>query len=223
MKYDQELIGNRIKEKRAELGWSQSRLGKALNVSGKQISNYEKNVLIPPMDLLLNMCNVFDCELGFLLGEEEYSSGTRLDTIFENNTCLDIDAVKALLEIIGVNNRNFTYKWEPKRYEHVINGICKSPHLGSLIETFLELEDNTYRHRNAFKTLEKKYSKETIKEALEVNEYEDEDIREEVVDAKRMFDKAEKKQRECEYAIKIARYELNEFFQMFVNDLYPRD
>lgn len=45
------------------------KLGDKLGVSGKQISNYESGALMPPMDILIKLCEVYECELEFLLNE----------------------------------------------------------------------------------------------------------------------------------------------------------
>ena len=70
MKYSAEVTGKIIKKERDNRCWSQKTLGDKLGVSGKQISNYESGVLMPPMDILIEMCEVFDCELGYILNEE---------------------------------------------------------------------------------------------------------------------------------------------------------
>ena len=60
--------------------WTQGQLGKKLGVTGKQVSNYENGKLLPPQDILLKMADLFDCEYGYLLGEECYKAGSKLNT-----------------------------------------------------------------------------------------------------------------------------------------------
>ena len=59
MNYSPEIIGNKIKEQRSKKKWSQDTLGKKLNMSGKQISNYEKAILtpVPTATAIKSICN----------------------------------------------------------------------------------------------------------------------------------------------------------------------
>ena len=45
-----------------------------------QITQDENGKLIPPQDILLKMADLFDCEYGYLLGEECYKDGSKLNT-----------------------------------------------------------------------------------------------------------------------------------------------
>ena len=75
MNHYPEKISKNIKTERLKRGWSQAKLGKYLGVSGKQISNYENedtNKCTPPIDILLKMCDLFECDLGYLIGEDKY-------------------------------------------------------------------------------------------------------------------------------------------------------
>ena len=80
MRYDLEKIGKTIRQERNKLTWTQDKLGKILGVTGKQISNYENGKLLPPQDILLKMAALFNCEYGYLLGEESYKDGSKLTT-----------------------------------------------------------------------------------------------------------------------------------------------
>ena len=64
-------MGERIKTQRKELGLSQFELSGMLYCDRGVLGKYEKGERIPPLDLLFRMCEKFDCELGYLLGEYE--------------------------------------------------------------------------------------------------------------------------------------------------------
>ena len=58
MKYSAELIGNIIKNERNKRNWNQNQLGKKLGITGKQISKYEHGDPIPPIDIMLKLCEI---------------------------------------------------------------------------------------------------------------------------------------------------------------------
>ena len=100
MKYSCELIGEKIKTERVRKGWSQEQLGDRIHLSNRQISKYEKGTTLPPLETLLDLCELFDCELGYLLGEEDYSEGTRADTFLPKELGLSLEAIHIQLIFI---------------------------------------------------------------------------------------------------------------------------
>ena len=103
MKYDQEIIRKNIATERKKLGLSQDKLGAKIHTVGKQISNYENGITLPPLGVMLKLCEVFNCELGYLLGEKQYQEGTQARTIVMDYTGLSFDAMNALLYITGTD------------------------------------------------------------------------------------------------------------------------
>lgn len=72
MKYSKAIIGERIKKERKLKGWKQQDLLISLSRSEdarKTVTNWENGKTLPPLDDLLAMCGMFECELGYLLGE----------------------------------------------------------------------------------------------------------------------------------------------------------
>ena len=96
LKYDEKVIGKIIRTEREKRNLTQANLGKRINVTGKQISNYEKGELFPPMSALLSLCEEFDCELGYLLGEEEYADGSKIMTKVTELTGLNKETIDLL-------------------------------------------------------------------------------------------------------------------------------
>ena len=115
MKYNQFDIGNRILEcreatlvrkKNGNMGkMTQADLGDILlndadrGMNRKTISNYEHGEQMPTLDTLLKMCEVFDCELGFLLCEPGYELGSRMETDINKETGLSKQSIEYLHSI----------------------------------------------------------------------------------------------------------------------------
>ena len=57
MIYNEVTIGKIIKQERKNKGWTQEYLGNKLNIVGKQISNYENGITIPPVEVLFKLCD----------------------------------------------------------------------------------------------------------------------------------------------------------------------
>lgn len=93
--YDYKNIGSIIKKERKELGMNQEALATALNISARQtIAKWENGTAIPQLEDMLNMCNLFDCELGYLLGEHELK--TQAATDIHKQTGLSAEAIEYL-------------------------------------------------------------------------------------------------------------------------------
>lgn len=102
MKYDKNAIGKRIRKERETLGLSQTEFAKLLKFkesSRQVIGNWEKGKVLPHFEYMLEMCKVFNCELGYLLCE--YDCKTRVTTDIVKATGLTEDAVNRL---IAINN-----------------------------------------------------------------------------------------------------------------------
>lgn len=70
-KYDAERIGQRIRIERKRLDMTQDDIGAELHVVRQTFSDWERGKTLPQLSDMLSMCNVFECELGYLLCEHE--------------------------------------------------------------------------------------------------------------------------------------------------------
>ena len=61
-------IGQRIAQKRKELGISQEVLGDQLGVSRQSIYKWESDSALPEIDKLISLGRLFDVSVGWLLG-----------------------------------------------------------------------------------------------------------------------------------------------------------
>jgi transcriptional regulator with XRE-family HTH domain len=101
MKYDQTKIGKRILKERRIVGYSnQSSFAVAMGYSEESrqtVANWEKGKTTPCMEDYLRMCELFDCELGYLLCE--FDCKTREVTDIQAAIGLTEKAIKAIREI----------------------------------------------------------------------------------------------------------------------------
>ncbi|MGN0242529.1 MAG: helix-turn-helix domain-containing protein [Lachnospiraceae bacterium] len=230
MNYSAEVTGKIIKSERENRGWSQKKLGDKLGVSGKQISNYESGALMPPMDILIKLCEVYECELGFLLNEESYSDGTKLMTAIKDKLGIDSDSVNALTHITGREKSCVSFGYESENNRRILNMFLSSPAFGYFYECLSDLDRMVEQRKKVWEDLESKYSKELLDQAFvyynstidylhDPNAEKLDDIMYEIMYA---IDGAIDKDCESTYPIKVARYELNEAFESLINSIYPK-
>lgn len=67
-------VGQRIAQKRKELGLSQEGLGEQLGVSRQAIYKWESDATLPEIEKLISLSRIFSVSVGWLLGEEEQES-----------------------------------------------------------------------------------------------------------------------------------------------------
>lgn len=79
-------IGSRITALRKEKGWSQTDLGKKAEVSREIIGRYERDDVLPSIEVAKKIADAFDVSLDYLAGEGE-------------NAMLDRDVVKRIEDI----------------------------------------------------------------------------------------------------------------------------
>ena len=224
MKYDKEKIGKIIEKKRKDKRLSQNALGEKINVVGKQISNYENGKMFPPMEALTKLCDVFDCELGFLLGEETYSAGTQLDTAIENKTGLKKETIDNIVKITGTERTCLNRGHESEKYRKILNNFLTSQNFLDIIKVILELDD-IYNQEAPQKKLLKEWGEDRCNRAI-INrdpEYSNPNLTEEECKDIAKFDKAREEGIKRDYNIAICRFKLKESFTLLLNELYPKE
>ena len=93
-----DLIGKRIRYERKTLGLSQERFSEELDRERALIGRWERGERLPSLEDLINMCELFNCEVGYLLCEEGYENKTRKVTDICNSTGLSEESVNLLIE-----------------------------------------------------------------------------------------------------------------------------
>lgn len=61
------MFGDQIKTLRTASGFSQVELAAKLGVSKQSVSNWENNNIMPSIDMLKRICEVFSCSADYLL------------------------------------------------------------------------------------------------------------------------------------------------------------
>lgn len=95
--YDFKKIGERIKDERKKAGYkSQQKFAEEINVSRQTLSKWERgdDTTEASINDYLHMCNIFGCELGYLLCE--YDCKTRAATDINKETGLSEKAIEEL-------------------------------------------------------------------------------------------------------------------------------
>ena len=86
-------FGMRIRELRENRSMSQEVLGKRVGRSKPVISSYENNLKTPPLDVLINMANVFNVSIDYLVGIEQRET-LSVDGLSPSQT----DAIKRIID-----------------------------------------------------------------------------------------------------------------------------
>lgn len=66
-------FSNTLKELREKNGYTQKRLGELLHVSKNSISHYELGKSMPDISVLIEMTDIFDVSMDFLLGLTDFN------------------------------------------------------------------------------------------------------------------------------------------------------
>ena len=230
MNYDAKLIGNLIRKERKKRNWTLEKLGSKLGVTGKQVSKYEKGDPLPPIDMMIKLCGVFDCEMGYLLGEKSYSEGTRLQTAILEHLHLSATSADMIKRITGTDRRSPSFGYKSDEYTRILNGLLSSPQFVYFVESLGCLDEQIAKRDQIFISLEDRFGKDLLDKAFECYkstvDYEHDpnavlpDLQ--VLEAMRALEDAIDKTYSLEYPIKVARYELNESFQSLIDEIYPR-
>ena len=65
------MFSERMKELREANHWEQTALAAKLGVSKQSVSNWENNNILPSIEMLLKICNVFSTSADYLLGLDD--------------------------------------------------------------------------------------------------------------------------------------------------------
>lgn len=127
MNYNWTAIGKRIMHERKQLGLTQEDLIKEIGLSAESrqlIGRWEKGKSYPTIDDLKKLCNVFNCELGYLLCE--YDCKTRETADIHSITGLSEKAIDALSKMNSNKNAhilNLNQILEHKEFLSLLDAI----------------------------------------------------------------------------------------------------
>ena len=227
MKYSPEIIGKTILEERVKHKMTQAQLGDKLGVTGKQVSNYENGKLPPPVDVLFKLCEVFNCELGYLLGEASYAQGSALETEIHKITGLSKESMKAIRCMTSVDK----YGFYPDEHRKILNALFSSNCFISLIEAIERLDTRYDEWHDAPERLKNKLGDERYRRAWK--HYDDEwdyahdpqapELSDEEAHDMVLIDELIDESPELEEKLEIARYYANKAFGQLIDELYPEE
>lgn len=78
--YDPILMGERILQKRKECNYSQELVAEKLNVSPNSISRYENGTRDIPIDILVEMSNLYGVSMDYLVTGECPTDGSEMNS-----------------------------------------------------------------------------------------------------------------------------------------------
>ena len=136
-KYDYIKIGKRIRSERRKAGFArQDDFAEALGFSifsRQTISKWERGKDLPDLDVLLKMCNLFRCELGYLLCEYDYK--TRVVTDIHQAIGLSEKAIQVL--------QTLNHEIHLRDSFNTLNRIIEHPEFINLLKA-IQLHNQTY-------------------------------------------------------------------------------
>lgn len=77
---DQQKIGRFLRELRSEQGLTQAQVAERLNVSNRSVSRWENGATMPDFDLLMQLSDCYNIEVGELLDGERKTDSTQGDS-----------------------------------------------------------------------------------------------------------------------------------------------
>lgn len=116
-----------LKAERKKAKLTLEQLGEKINVSRQTISSWEKGITSPSVHDLLCLCEVFNCDYGYMVGE--YSCKRREHTDIHEKTGLTEESIKALEMLSLVEESN---------YMKIVNSLLSNPLFISSIQTASE-------------------------------------------------------------------------------------
>lgn len=82
---DLEIIKKRISQELKNSGFSQSELGRKLNVSQSCIAHYIRGDILPSIEMITKICKLLELDANYLLGlEDESGRKTYINNSFNN-------------------------------------------------------------------------------------------------------------------------------------------
>lgn len=95
MTYNIDITASRIKKAREDSGYTLSQVAESCGIQQYQtVSKWEKGNTIPSMENLFNLCKLFNCELGYLIGD--HVGKTRAATDIHEKTGISFRGIDGL-------------------------------------------------------------------------------------------------------------------------------
>ena len=135
MIYNFKKIGNRLRTERKKAGFkNMESLGEHIGASRQTIAKWESGKELPPLEVLCTMCDLYKCELGYLLCEYDYKTRKKTDIALE--TGLGQEAIDSLRYLKSLSNA-FPGSQDDKYC--VINLILQDSHQKDSLSSLLNM------------------------------------------------------------------------------------
>lgn len=162
--------------------------------------------------------------------QDDYTSGTKVNTAIENNLGINNDSINAIKHITGTEKSCVSFGYESKNYRRILNSFISSSSFADLAIALYDLDCSIVSKKKIWINLEEKYGKETIDKAFEyynsTTDYFHDENAEKLDDiyyqAMADIDSAIDKDYETSFPIKVLRYEAREAFERLLDNLYPQ-
>lgn len=151
-------IGDYIKKKRKEKGYSQQKLGKLLFVTDKAVSKWERNIGLPDVAILTELAKVLDTTVSNILNGEDNTKDIDIDDKLKeikkeinikNRMKIIGIIILSLLVIIIVITNNISYGYQLKNVHYNHAGIKKDINIGIPKTSFMmKYNDKSYSFKN---------------------------------------------------------------------------
>ena len=179
--------------------------------------------------MLLKLCDLFECELGYLLGEETYAEGTSFDTLIVKETGLSIESINNIKRITGKANKPITIHENFESYTALLNRLLSS---NEFLRFFSSLADLNVVAENV-NTAREKYTKKfpddirieaenlylCQRDYLHVNG--EDEIGDEIANAMNALDSLIDNQRDYSFNAKVCKYDLMEKIAFLIDEMFP--
>lgn len=128
-----ELLHVRLTRERKKLCRSQAEFSERYNFNPHTYPKWESGKLTPSVHDLIRLCNIFECDLDYLLGEQEEK--TRALTDIREDTGLSVDAI----ESIKLMNRSYLIEEESiEEKRELLSDLLSHPDFQKLFTMLLD-------------------------------------------------------------------------------------
>ena len=103
-------IGEHIMLLRKQKGLSQAELGKVIGTSGDVIGRYERDVITPSIDVIVNVADALEVSIDFLVGKTKMVLDKQAVKRLEDISKLPDDNKNFVLNLIDMALRDFKVK-----------------------------------------------------------------------------------------------------------------
>jgi transcriptional regulator with XRE-family HTH domain len=126
-------LGEKLKYLRKQHNWTQEQLAQHLNISRSQISKWENGELLPDVQSLQKLSNLYQVSVDFLIGKHT----TKKELLREVNLLYQTDRIdEKMLDIIDYFHQNT--KMEETIYLLTQLPVKKRKHLEAIIVTLVK-------------------------------------------------------------------------------------